>query len=133
MVGARGNTIASTSDIYHASRAAHIRNGHALDSELHLPSISFFEHPGGDWVHKVVAHDVVLLGDPRIGVPEKARSEIEPSGLVDRRRARPAEAVRGDAFEPCLIHDGAKLPAHVVRGQRVSVPVAEQQCVRVDR
>lgn len=97
------------------------------------PAVAFFDHSGGGGVHEVVAHDVVLDRDPGVGVSEEFGGEVDASGVVDRGGSGAAEAVRGDAGQAGLLHHVAKAAADVVRRQRASATVAEQQRIWVDR
>ena len=69
----------------------------------------------GDGVHGLVALDVVLHRDPRVGVPEEFGGEECALGVVDDGRDGAAEAVWGDVLDPGCVHHVAQEPADVVR------------------
>ena len=85
-----------------------------------------------DGVHGLVALDVVLHRDPRVGVPEELGGEERALRVVDDSGDSTAEAVRRDVLDPGLVHHVAQEPADVVRRARRPDPRAEQERTRVD-
>ena len=81
----------------------------------------------GDGVHGLVALDVVLHRDPRVGVPEEFGGEECALGVVDDGRDGAAEAVWGDVLDPGCVHHVAQEPADVVRRVGRTHTRAEQE------
>lgn len=45
-------------------------------------AIPLLQHACSGGVHEIIAHDVVLSCDPRVGVPEEFGCEVDAAGLV---------------------------------------------------
>lgn len=96
-------------------------------------AIPLLQHACSGGVHEIIAHDVVLSCDPRVGVPEEFGCEVDATGLVDRRRSGATESMRGHAVQSCFVHHVAESAADVVRCEWIAVAVAEQERIGIDR
>lgn len=79
----------------------------------------------GGGVHGLVALDVVLHRDPRVGVPEEFRGEERALSVIDDGGHGPTEAVRGDVLDSGVVRHVAQEPADVVRRVRSGDPRTE--------
>lgn len=82
-------------------------------------------------VHSLVALDVVLHRDPRIGVPEQLGGKERVLRIVDDGRDSASESMRCDVLDPSVIHHVTQESADVVRCVRRPGSSTEQERIRI--